>query len=187
MTLRIAVLGVGRIGRMHADLIANRVDGLDLAMVHDVNARAAAEVGGLLDVAHTTDIDAVLESDDVDAVAICSSTDTHVPLMIEAARSGKAIFCEKPISLDLGRVDEALAIAARGRRPDPDRIQPPLRRRPQVGSRRGRERRARRSPSRPHHEPRSGAAPGGVHQGVGRDIPRHDDPRLRHGSLRDGQ
>ena len=50
-------------------------------------------------------------SDDVDAVAICSSTDTHVPLlMIEAADSGKAIFCEKPISLDLGQVDEALAI-----------------------------------------------------------------------------
>ena len=49
-------------------------------------------------------------SDDVDAVAICSSTDTHVPLLIEAAESGKAIFCEKPISLDLAKVDEALAI-----------------------------------------------------------------------------
>jgi myo-inositol 2-dehydrogenase/D-chiro-inositol 1-dehydrogenase len=61
-------------------------------------------------VAHTTDVDAVFGSDDVDAVAICSSTDTHVPLLFEAARCGKAIFCEKPISLDLGRVDEALAI-----------------------------------------------------------------------------
>ena len=61
--------------------------------------RSAAGLG----VAHTTDMDAVLGSDDVDAVAICSSTDTHVPLMIEAARAGKAIFCEKPISLDLGR------------------------------------------------------------------------------------
>jgi myo-inositol 2-dehydrogenase/D-chiro-inositol 1-dehydrogenase len=107
--VRVAVLGVGRIGRMHAELIANQVDGLDLAMVHDVNGAAAAEVGGRLAVAHTTDLDAVFGSDDVDAVAICSSTDTHVPLLIEAARSGKAIFCEKPISLDLGRVDEALA------------------------------------------------------------------------------
>jgi myo-inositol 2-dehydrogenase/D-chiro-inositol 1-dehydrogenase len=108
--LRVAVLGVGRIGRMHAELIAHQIDGLDLAMVHDVNAAAAAAVGDRLGVAHTTDVDAVFGSDDVDAVAICSSTDTHVPLLFEAARCGKAIFCEKPISLDLGRVDEALAI-----------------------------------------------------------------------------
>jgi myo-inositol 2-dehydrogenase/D-chiro-inositol 1-dehydrogenase len=108
--LRVAVLGVGRIGRMHAELIAHQIDGLDLAMVHDVNVAAAAAVGDRLGVAHTTDVDAVFGSDDVDAVAICSSTDTHVPLLFEAARCGKAIFCEKPISLDLGRVDEALAI-----------------------------------------------------------------------------
>jgi myo-inositol 2-dehydrogenase / D-chiro-inositol 1-dehydrogenase len=110
MTLRIAILGAGRIGRMHADLIANDVDGLELALVHDVNGAAAAEVGSRHGVAHTTDADAVFGSDDVDAVAICSSTGTHVELMIEAARSGKAIFCEKPISLDLALVDEALAI-----------------------------------------------------------------------------
>jgi myo-inositol 2-dehydrogenase/D-chiro-inositol 1-dehydrogenase len=108
--LRVGILGVGRIGRMHAELIAHQVDGLDLAIVHDVNGAAAAEVGGRLGVAHTTDADAVFGSDDVDAVAICSSTDTHVALLIEAARCGKAIFCEKPISLDLGHVDEALAI-----------------------------------------------------------------------------
>jgi myo-inositol 2-dehydrogenase/D-chiro-inositol 1-dehydrogenase len=108
--LRIALLGAGRIGRMHAELIANQIDGLDVAIVYDVNGDAAAEVGGRLGVAHTTDADAVFGSDDVDAVAICSSTDTHVALMIEAARCGKAIFCEKPVSLDLGQVDEALAI-----------------------------------------------------------------------------
>jgi myo-inositol 2-dehydrogenase / D-chiro-inositol 1-dehydrogenase len=108
--LRVAILGVGRIGRMHAELIAHQIDGLDLAMVHDVDGAAAAEVGTRLGVAHTTDTDAVLGSDDVDAVAICSSTGTHVELMIEAARFGKAIFCEKPISLDLAHVDEALAI-----------------------------------------------------------------------------
>jgi myo-inositol 2-dehydrogenase / D-chiro-inositol 1-dehydrogenase len=108
--LRVAILGAGRIGRMHAELIANQVDGLDLAMVHDVNGAAAAEVGGRLGVAHTTDVDAVFGSDDVDAVAICSSTDSHVSLLSEAARCGKAIFCEKPISLDLGDIDEAIAI-----------------------------------------------------------------------------
>jgi myo-inositol 2-dehydrogenase/D-chiro-inositol 1-dehydrogenase len=110
MTLRIAVLGVGRIGKMHAELIARQVPGASLAMVQDVYAPSAAEVGGALGVPHTLDVDAVLASPDVDAVAICSSTDTHVPLLKAAARAGKAIFCEKPISMDLAAVDDALAV-----------------------------------------------------------------------------
>ena len=110
MTLRIAVLGAGRIGKMHAELIARQVPGAALAMVQDINGDAAVAVGQQFDVPHTTEVDAVLASADVDAVAICSSTDTHVPVMIAAANAGKAIFCEKPISLDLAKVDEALAV-----------------------------------------------------------------------------
>ncbi|MEN9643906.1 MAG: hypothetical protein RL238_575 [Actinomycetota bacterium] len=110
MTVRIAVLGVGRIGKMHAELIARQVPGASLAMVQDVVAAAAEAVGAELGVPHTTEVAEVLASPDVDAVAICSSTDTHVPLLIAAAQAGKAIFCEKPISLDLAKVDEALAV-----------------------------------------------------------------------------
>jgi myo-inositol 2-dehydrogenase/D-chiro-inositol 1-dehydrogenase len=110
MTLRIAVLGAGRIGKMHAELLARQVPGASLAMVQDINGDAAVAVGTQFDVPHTTEVDAVLSSADVDAVAICSSTDTHVPFMIAAAKAGKAIFCEKPISLDLAKVDEALAV-----------------------------------------------------------------------------
>src|SRR5258706_6569258 len=110
MTLRIAVLGAGRIGKMHAELVARQVPGASLAMVQDINGDAAAAVGQQFDAPHTTDVGAVLASTDVDAVAICSSTDTHVPFMIAAANAGKAIFCEKPISLDLAKVDEALAV-----------------------------------------------------------------------------
>jgi myo-inositol 2-dehydrogenase / D-chiro-inositol 1-dehydrogenase len=110
MSIRIAVLGVGRIGRMHAQLISRQVPGAALAMVQDVNADAAAAVGAELQVPHTTDIAEVFANAEVDAVAICSSTDTHVPLLIAAAQAGKAIFCEKPVSLDLAKVDEALAV-----------------------------------------------------------------------------
>ena len=110
MTLKIAVLGVGRIGRMHAELVARRVPGAALAMVQDINADAAAAVGEQFEVPFTTHVDDVLGSSDVDAVAICSSTDTHVPLMIAAAHAGKAILCEKPISLELDKVDSALAV-----------------------------------------------------------------------------
>lgn len=112
MTVRIAVLGVGRIGRMHAEILARQVPGASLAMVHDVNAEAAAVVGAELGVTSTTDTADVFSSPDVDAVAICSSTDTHVPLLIAAAEAGKAIFCEKPVSLHLDKVDEALAVVA---------------------------------------------------------------------------
>ena len=114
MTLRIGVLGVGRIGKMHAELVARQVPGASLAMVQDINAEAAAAVAAEFDVAHTTDVEELLASGDVDAVAICSSTDTHVPLMIAAASAGKAIFCEKPVSLDLAKVDEGLAAVEAG-------------------------------------------------------------------------
>ena len=108
MTVRIGVLGVGRIGRMHADIIANETDGAEVAAVFDVNVAAAAEVADSLRVP-VMSIDKILESDSVDAVAICSSTDTHVELIARAAAAGKAIFCEKPISLDIAEVDKALS------------------------------------------------------------------------------
>jgi myo-inositol 2-dehydrogenase/D-chiro-inositol 1-dehydrogenase len=109
VTVRIAVLGVGRIGKMHAELVARQVPGAALAMVQDVNGDAAAAVGTALGVPFTTDSAAVLSSTDVDAVAICSSTDTHADLMVAAAGAGKSIFCEKPVSLNLSEVDRALA------------------------------------------------------------------------------
>ena len=52
----------------------------------------------------------VINHPDVDAVAICSSTNTHASMMIEAARAGKHIFCEKPIAYDLAKIDEALDV-----------------------------------------------------------------------------
>jgi len=112
LPIRVAVLGVGRIGRMHAELLARQIPGASLVYVQDVNEAAAAAVGSDLGVQFTTDVEAVMASAEVDAVAICSSTDTHVALLIAAADAGKAIFCEKPVSLDLAEVDRALAIIA---------------------------------------------------------------------------
>jgi myo-inositol 2-dehydrogenase/D-chiro-inositol 1-dehydrogenase len=110
--LRVAVIGVGRIGRMHAGLLAHRVPGLALASVYDVAPEAARMVGAELgaDVAET--VDELLAADDVDAVAICSSTPTHAPLIEQAALAGKAILCEKPVSFELAEVDRALAAVA---------------------------------------------------------------------------
>jgi myo-inositol 2-dehydrogenase/D-chiro-inositol 1-dehydrogenase len=109
--LGVAVLGVGRIGSMHADVLAHDVPGATLVGVADALPETAEVVAAKLGVP-AIDIDKVLERDDVEAVAICSSTDTHVELMIEAAQAGKAILCEKPISLDLHSVDRGLAAVA---------------------------------------------------------------------------
>jgi myo-inositol 2-dehydrogenase/D-chiro-inositol 1-dehydrogenase len=107
--LRIGVLGCGRIGRLHAELIAGRVDGLALSAVFDVvdgvAHDTAARFGGR--VAETPE--SLIDGDDVDAVAICSSTDTHIDLLVAAAAAGKPVFIEKPLSLDLAQVDRGVA------------------------------------------------------------------------------
>jgi myo-inositol 2-dehydrogenase / D-chiro-inositol 1-dehydrogenase len=108
-TVRVGVIGVGRIGRMHAELLAHQVPGAAVTRVfdaHEDSARAAAE---LLGVAAAAEVDELLAAPDVDAVAICTPTDTHADLIVAAAQAGKAIMCEKPVSLDLVEVDRALA------------------------------------------------------------------------------
>jgi myo-inositol 2-dehydrogenase/D-chiro-inositol 1-dehydrogenase len=107
-TIGIGIVGVGRIGAMHAELLASRVPGARLAGVADARPAAAAEVAARHGVPALA-VDALIESPDVDAVAICSSTDTHVDVMVAAAKAGKAVFCEKPVSLYLDEVDRGLA------------------------------------------------------------------------------
>jgi myo-inositol 2-dehydrogenase / D-chiro-inositol 1-dehydrogenase len=113
VTLRLGVLGTGRIGRMHAELVARRVEGAKLAAVYDLNAEAAATVAESLGVPAARDARELIDSPDVDAVAICTSTETHVDLIEATAAARKPIFCEKPIAQDLAQVDRALAAADR--------------------------------------------------------------------------
>jgi myo-inositol 2-dehydrogenase / D-chiro-inositol 1-dehydrogenase len=105
--ITVGVIGVGRIGRLHAEVVARRVPGVELGPVYDVHTPLASEVASEFGVPCASGVEEILRSD-VDAVAICSSSDTHVDLMIAAAEAGKAIFCEKPISLDLGELDRGL-------------------------------------------------------------------------------
>jgi myo-inositol 2-dehydrogenase/D-chiro-inositol 1-dehydrogenase len=107
--VRVGVLGAGRIGRMHAELLARQVPGATVAAVFDPDADAAREVGDRLGVATAASADDVIESRNVDAVAICTPTALHAEQVIAAAGAGKAIFCEKPVSLELAEVDRALA------------------------------------------------------------------------------
>ena len=108
MTKKIAILGLGRIGRMHAEILSHRIDGIDVTLLFDAYEQSAQSVGTQLNIPVASSLDEVFDSN-VDAVAICTSTDTHAELVIASAEAGKAIFLEKPVSLHLPDVDRALA------------------------------------------------------------------------------
>jgi len=108
-SLNFGVIGAGRIGKIHAANLATRISGARLGAVADVDLSAAQS---LADQHHVTlvsrDHRDLLHDPAIDAVAICSATDTHSPFIQEAAKAGKHIFCEKPIDFDLNRIDGAL-------------------------------------------------------------------------------
>ena len=125
--LNIGLLGAGRIGVVHAGAVAS-VPGARIVAVADPFEQAAQKVAD----DHGCDIrsiDAIASSDDVDAVIICTPTDTHADLIEQFAQAGKAVFCEKPIDLSLSRVKSCLDVVDRtgatlmlgfNRRYDPD-------------------------------------------------------------------
>ncbi len=109
--LRIAVLGTGRIGRMHAEHIAFRVREAALVAAVDLKLDLARECAEACGIDHYgTSVDDVLAREDVDAVAICTASTTHTDIIQAAAGAGKHIFCEKPIDLTLARIDRALKV-----------------------------------------------------------------------------
>ncbi len=101
--LKFALLGCGRIGKMHGDNIAAHPKAR-LVAAYDVNGDAAAAVAAAHGARHAGSVDDAL-GPDVEAVLIASSTDTHVELLTRAAKAGKAILCEKPIDLDIAKVE----------------------------------------------------------------------------------
>lgn len=104
----IAVLGVGRIGRMHAENIALHPRAT-LAGVYDVNDAAAVDVSEQLGVRRFDSVEAVLAAPEVDAVLIATATATHVELIEQAVAAGKPVLCEKPIDLSLARANACAA------------------------------------------------------------------------------
>lgn len=112
--LNIGLIGVGRIGKVHAEHLAYRIPRARLAAVSDVNLEAAAALGAKLGVGRVeADHRALLADPALDAVVICSPTDLHAPMIGESAAAGKHIFCEKPVARTLGEIDRALDAVAR--------------------------------------------------------------------------
>ena len=104
-TLKIGVIGAGRIGKVHTETITRSVPEASVIAIADVNLAAAQELARRVNVpVATDDYRAIIGNKDVDAVIICSPTDAHAQHTIEAAEAGKHVFCEKPIALDLATI-----------------------------------------------------------------------------------
>jgi len=102
--IRFALLGCGRFGRVHADSIDVHPRA-ELAWVYDPIESAATEIAKRYGTTIAPAVDVAIDDPSVDAVVIASATPTHVDLLTRAVRAGKAVLCEKPIDLDLARVD----------------------------------------------------------------------------------
>jgi myo-inositol 2-dehydrogenase / D-chiro-inositol 1-dehydrogenase len=106
--MKFGIIGAGRIGKIHAANVAARKD-CAVTFVADADAGAAASLADSTG-ASVASIDEIFASSNVDAVAICAPTDMHADLIERGARAKKAIFCEKPIDLDAGRVAKCLEV-----------------------------------------------------------------------------
>ncbi|MCZ8185814.1 MAG: inositol 2-dehydrogenase [Beijerinckiaceae bacterium] len=108
--IRFGLLGAGRIGRIHGLNVAARGDArlVSVADASDAAARSLARDSG----AGVSTIEAILGDSGIDAVLICTPTDMHADLIEAATRAGKAVFCEKPVDLDAGRIRRCLEVVA---------------------------------------------------------------------------
>jgi myo-inositol 2-dehydrogenase/D-chiro-inositol 1-dehydrogenase len=108
--LQIGIVGAGRIGIVHARTVAFRVPEAQVAAIADPNLEAARRLATELGVARVgSDYREMLDDPKLAALVVCSSTDTHAEVVMAAARAGKHLFCEKPLDLELGKIDHALA------------------------------------------------------------------------------
>lgn len=109
--LGFALFGAGRIGRLHAENLAANPRA-SLVCVYDVVEAAAREAAEQHGARVASSVKAALADSDVDAVLIASSTDTHVDLITAAVSAGKPVLCEKPIDLDVARVNRCGEVVA---------------------------------------------------------------------------
>lgn len=113
MTFNIALIGAGRIGKVHAQAIMTAIPDAKIVAVADFYAESASKLAEQYNIAfHTDNHLEAINYEGVDAVIIASSTDTHAPFIIDSANAGKHIFCEKPIAAKLAKIDEALEAVA---------------------------------------------------------------------------
>ena len=108
--LNIGIIGAGRIGKVHAETLAFRIPEAKIVAIADINREAAQALAAHCNIPKVTvSSDDIIADPQIEAVLICSATNTHAELIVQAAKAGKHIFCEKPIAYTLKQIDHALA------------------------------------------------------------------------------
>jgi myo-inositol 2-dehydrogenase / D-chiro-inositol 1-dehydrogenase len=108
--VKLGIIGAGRIGRVHAETLAFRIPEAQVVAISDTRISAAQEAARDFHIPKATESHKdILGDREIDAVLICSSTDTHAPLILEAAAAKKHIFCEKPVDLTLAKIEACIA------------------------------------------------------------------------------
>lgn len=109
--IRIGMIGAGRIGRVHIEAMHRDVPGVSVGVVCDFIAEKAAKLAAEYGIAKSNaNFREVCADPTIDAVAVCSNTESHIEIIECAAKAGKHIFCEKPLALSLPEIDRALKV-----------------------------------------------------------------------------
>ena len=103
--INFALMGAGRIGKMHAKIINTHPES-NLKFVYDTNTEFTEQVAKANNSKVAKSAEEAINSNEIDAVLIASATPTHTKFITMAAKAGKAIFCEKPIDLDINKVNQ---------------------------------------------------------------------------------
>ena len=105
--INLALMGAGRIGKMHAEIITAHPEA-NLKFVYDVNKEFASQVANKNNAESVSSPEQAINNDKINAILIASATPTHTKFITMGAKAGKAVFCEKPIDLDINKVNECM-------------------------------------------------------------------------------
>jgi myo-inositol 2-dehydrogenase/D-chiro-inositol 1-dehydrogenase len=109
--LKIGIIGAGRIGKVHTETIVQSIPNAEVVSIVDTNLSVAEKLAKKFRINnYSADYKDIINNSEIDAVVICSPTNTHSKYIIDASQAGKHIFCEKPIDLDLDTIQNALNI-----------------------------------------------------------------------------
>ena len=112
--LKIGVIGTGRIGKVHIATLVQSVPQAEVLAIADINRNSADEVAKSFGISHVSSSHSdIINNPEIEAVIICSSTDTHARYIVEASKAGKHIFCEKPVDLSIEVIKGALDAASK--------------------------------------------------------------------------
>ena len=114
--LKLGVIGTGRIGKVHIATLVQSVPQAEVVAIADINLKSANEVAKAFGITSVfSNYMDVINHPEVEAVVICSPTDTHAKYIVDAAKAGKHIFCEKPVDLSLEVIKGAIKAVAESR------------------------------------------------------------------------